>query len=113
MRDEDAREVQQREHNRAVLQKALKLARLPVGVNDDEFTCDVECGVRIGSSQWSLCYVEMYCGGPDGVVLLHDEDGEHEYGPGLPGPRMLSSWIQRIVKEHSIRFDDVIGEAMK
>lgn len=90
----------ERRRARARLRRALWNIGLPPGVDDDEFTCFEECGIRLGS--WSLCYGELGAGRENGVFLCHDTEGEHELCEGLPRAGRISKLLRAVIDREDL-----------
>jgi len=100
---QDRKDAEKREKARATIRKALRILKLPRGVDNDESCCDDECGVQLG--KWHLCYAELDYRNPMelGVFMFDEEDGEHDYGsPGLPSSRALSRWLRKVLDKHDL-----------
>ncbi len=85
---------------RTRLRKALRMLGLPSGEDDDESMCDEECGIRLGL--WCLCYCELGVGRPNGVCLIHDDEGEHELCEGLLSASKIAGRLRKILDKYDL-----------
>ncbi len=91
-----------RERNRGRLRRVLWILGLPDGGENDEAMCDEECGVRIGTTGWILCFGELGCGEPDGVFLVHVDEGDFVLCCGLPSAGRIVREFRRVADREGL-----------
>jgi hypothetical protein len=86
------------EEVRRVMRKALQIAGLPKGKDDDGHCSYDECGIRLG--EWVFHWGEGERGSDNEFWLIHDSDGEMKISNATDRPKTLARRLKKeLIKE--------------